>query len=173
MAKRAAGSCLLTEYAKDHGLMPRMRFNSTVVGMARRNSGVPGWLLEIRTSDGNVTREEFDFVAVCTGQFNEPQTISHPGEDAFKAAGGKILHSAQHTDASIVKGEKVVVLGGSKSATDIAVNSVDAGASEVVDCGTVFPGHEIAQSTIIERENFLSWKVCRFECVLPRCSCCL
>lgn len=23
----------------------------------------------------------------------------------------------------------------------------------------VFPGHEIAQSTIIERENFLSWKV--------------
>src|SRR5258705_7593589 len=121
----------LTEYAKDHGLMPRMRFNSTVVGMARRNSGVPGWLLEIRTSDGNVAREEFGFVAVCTGQFSEPQTISQPGEDAFKAAGGKILHSARHTDASIVKGKKVVVLGGSKSATDIAVNSVDAGASEV------------------------------------------
>ncbi len=121
----------LIEYAKDHGLMPRMRFNSTVVGMARRNSGVPGWLLEIRTSDGNVTREEFDFVAACTGQFNEPQTISHPGEDAFKATGGKILHSAQHTDASIVKGKKVVILGGSKSATDIAVNSVNAGASEV------------------------------------------
>src|SRR5258708_7552946 len=66
-----------------------------------------------------------------TGQLNEPQTISHPGEDAFKVAGGKILHSARHTDASIVKGKKVVVLGGSKSATDIAVNSVDAGASEV------------------------------------------
>src|SRR5260370_5672085 len=87
--------------------------------------------MEIRTSDGNATREEFDFVAVCTGQFNEPQTISHPGEDAFKATGGKILHSAQHTDASIVKGKKVVILGGSKSATDIAVNSVNAGASEV------------------------------------------
>jgi cation diffusion facilitator CzcD-associated flavoprotein CzcO len=121
----------LTEYAKDHGLMPQMRFNSTLVGMTRRNSGIPGWLLEIRTSDGNVTREAFDFVAVCTGQFNEPQAISHPGEEAFKAAGGKILHSAHHTDASIVKGKKVVVLGGSKSATDIAVNSVDAGASEV------------------------------------------
>ena len=85
----------LAEYAKDHGLMPRLRFNSTVVGMARRNSGVLGWLLEIRTSDGNVTREEFDFLAVCTGQFNQPQSISHPGEDAFKAAGGKILHSAR------------------------------------------------------------------------------
>src|ERR1700730_14692648 len=29
----------LTEYARDRGLIPRMRFNSTVVGMARRNSG--------------------------------------------------------------------------------------------------------------------------------------
>src|SRR6266403_2982934 len=28
----------LTEYAKDHGLMPRMRSNSTVIGMARLNS---------------------------------------------------------------------------------------------------------------------------------------
>src|SRR4029453_4721644 len=79
----------LTEYAKDYGLMPRMRFNSTVVGMRRRNSGIPGWLLEIQNSDGNVTREEFDFVAVCTGQFNEPQTISHPGEDASKAGAAR------------------------------------------------------------------------------------
>src|SRR3981189_1911643 len=35
----------LTEYARDHGLMPRMRLNSTVVGVSRRNSGIPGWLL--------------------------------------------------------------------------------------------------------------------------------
>jgi len=28
----------LTDYAKDHGLMQRMRLNTTVVGMARRNS---------------------------------------------------------------------------------------------------------------------------------------
>ena len=37
----------LTDYAKDHGLMPRMRFNTTVVGMARRDSGLPGWTLKI------------------------------------------------------------------------------------------------------------------------------
>ena len=88
-------------------------------------------MVEIRNPDGSIAREEFDFVAVCTGQFNEPERISHPGAEAFKAAGGKILHSAEHTDASIVRGKKVVVLGGSKSATDIAVNSVNAGASEV------------------------------------------
>ncbi|MGB8397888.1 flavin-containing monooxygenase [Bradyrhizobium sp.] len=121
----------LTEYADDHGLKQRLRLNSAVAGMTRRNSGLPGWSLEIHNPDGHVSNEEFDFVAVCTGQFNEPQTLSLPGEDDFKAAGGRILHSARHTDASAVKGKKVVVLGGSKSATDIAVNSVDAGASEV------------------------------------------
>ena len=121
----------LTDYAGEHGLMHRMRLNTTVVGMARRNADLPGWTLEIRNPNGGVTHEEFDFVAVCTGQFNEPQVVSHPGEDAFKAAGGRILHSAQHTDSSFVKGKKVVILGGSKSATDIAVNSVNAGASEV------------------------------------------
>src|ERR1700737_846557 len=121
----------LTDYAGGHGLMRRMRLNTTVVGMARRKADLPGWTLEIRNPDGGGTHEEFDFVAVCTGQFNEPQVISHPGEDAFKAAGGRILHSAQHTHSSFVKGKKVVILGGSKSATDIAVNSVNAGASEV------------------------------------------
>jgi cation diffusion facilitator CzcD-associated flavoprotein CzcO len=121
----------LTDYAGDHGLMQRMRLNTAVVGMARRSSGLPGWTLEIRNPDGSVTSEDFDFVAICTGQFNEPQTISHTGEEAFKAAGGRILHSAEHTDPSLVKDKKVVVLGGSKSATDIAVNTVNAGAGEV------------------------------------------
>jgi cation diffusion facilitator CzcD-associated flavoprotein CzcO len=122
----------LTDYAKDHGLMPRMRFNTTVVGMARRDSGLPGWTLKIRNPDSSTAQEDFDFVAVCTGQFNERRTLSISGEDDFKAAGGEILHSAQHTDSMLVKGKKVVVLGGSKSATDIAVNSVNAGASEVM-----------------------------------------
>jgi cation diffusion facilitator CzcD-associated flavoprotein CzcO len=121
----------LADYAKDHGLMQVMRFNTAVVGMERRNAGQPGWTLEIHNPGGEISREEFDFVAISTGQFNEPQTISHPGADAFLAAGAKILHSAQHTDASAVKGNRVVVLGGSKSATDIAVHSVNAGASEV------------------------------------------
>lgn len=121
----------LNEYAEDHGLKQLLRHNTTVIGMTRRGSGQPGWALEIRNPDGHVSHEEFDFVAVCTGQFNERQTLSLPGEEIFRAAGGKILHSAEHTDAALVKGKNVVVLGGSKSATDIAVNSVRAGASSV------------------------------------------
>ena len=52
-------------------------------------------------------------------------------EDAFKAQGGRILHSSEYTDPTMVKGREVVVLGGSKSATDIAVNAVNSGAAEV------------------------------------------
>ena len=36
-------------------------------------------------------------MAVCTGQFSEPQTLSLPGEDAFMAPGGRVLHSSEYT----------------------------------------------------------------------------
>ena len=121
----------LAGYARDHKLDGAMRFNTTVMSMDRRANGKAGWTLALRGGDGASGREDFDFVAVCTGQFNEPQTLSLPGEEAFKAQGGKILHSSQYNDPAIAKGRKVVVLGGSKSATDIAVNAVNSGAAEV------------------------------------------
>jgi dimethylaniline monooxygenase (N-oxide forming) len=120
----------LRDYARDHGLEGAMRFNTKVLGMARRADGKPGWTLELQNGSAS-GREDFDFVAVCTGQFNEPQTLQLAGEDGFKAQGGLVLHSSQYGDPAIAKGRKVVVLGGSKSATDIAVNAVNSGASEV------------------------------------------
>lgn len=124
----------LTDYARDHALVPRIRFNATVIGMTRRQ-GTPGWTLEIRDRASQVSREDFDFVAACTGQFNQRRTIEVPGETEFRAAGGTILHSSEHTDAAPVKGQREVILGGSKSATDIAVS---AGAQQVT---LVYPDH--------------------------------
>src|SRR6266478_6584449 len=125
----------LCDYARSHGLDRLMRFGTSVIAMNRRTGGKPGWTLDLRTPDGKtphgMSREDFDFVAICTGQFSEPQTLSFPGEQAFKAQGGQILHSSNYNDAALAKGRKVVVLGGSKSATDIAVNAVNSGASEV------------------------------------------
>ena len=51
-----------------------MRFNTAVVAMDRRADRKPGWSLELATPNGT-SREDFDFVAICTGQFNEPQTL--------------------------------------------------------------------------------------------------
>jgi cation diffusion facilitator CzcD-associated flavoprotein CzcO len=121
----------LRDYARDHGLDGAIRFNTRVEAMDRRADGRPGWSLALRSTDGATGHEDFDFVAVCTGQFNEPQTLQLAGEDGFKAQGGQILHSSQYGNPDLAKGRKLVVLGGSKSATDIAVNAVNSGASEV------------------------------------------
>ena len=120
----------LADYAKEHGLDRLIRFNTTVAAMSRRADGKPGWILEFTATD-KTSREDFDFVAICTGQFNDPQELKLAGEDAFRAQGGQILHSSNYGDASLAKGRRVVVLGGSKSATDIAVNAVNSGAREV------------------------------------------
>jgi dimethylaniline monooxygenase (N-oxide forming) len=120
----------LTDYARNHGLERLMQFKTEVTAMNRRADSKAGWALELATPNGT-TREDFDFIAICTGQFSEPQTLALPGEDAFRTQGGQILHSSKYGDAALAKGRKVVVLGGSKSGTDIAVNAVNSGASEV------------------------------------------
>jgi cation diffusion facilitator CzcD-associated flavoprotein CzcO len=120
----------LADYARGHGLEKMMRLKTEVAGMSRRADGKPGWTLEL-SGPGGGTKEDFDFIAICTGQFSEPQTLALAGEDAFKVQGGQILHSSKYSDAALARGRKVVVLGGSKSATDIAVNAVNSGASEV------------------------------------------
>jgi cation diffusion facilitator CzcD-associated flavoprotein CzcO len=121
----------LTDYAKDHELTRHLRLGATVVAMRRRADGEKGWTLDIRFADGASATEDFDFVAVCTGQFNDKATIDHPGEESFLAQGGAILHSSQFRDAGSVRGKRVVVLGGSKSATDIAVVAAKSGAASV------------------------------------------
>lgn len=121
----------LADYARDHGVNRLIRFNTEVLQMNRRAVSRPGWRLKLRGPDGGTTQEDFDFVAVCAGQFNNPQIIDHPGKETFEAQGGRILHSSHYNDAAIAKGRKVVVLGGSKSATDIAVNAINSGASDV------------------------------------------
>ncbi|MCA1297810.1 flavin-containing monooxygenase [Stappia indica] len=119
----------LRDYAADNGLMPLIRFSHKVTAMERRPDG--GWRLAVEAEDGTAQAMEFDFVVVASGTFSDKNEVTHPGRDAFEAAGGKVMHSCEYTDASIVRGRKVVVLGFSKSATDVAVNAVREGASEV------------------------------------------
>lgn len=120
----------LADYARDHRLGCLIRFNTSVTAMNRRADGKPGWTLDVMTPEG-ASSENCDFVAICTGQFSDPQTLGLPGEGTFRAQGGEIMHSSSYNDASLAKGRRVVVLGGSKSATDIAVSAVKSGASEV------------------------------------------
>ncbi|MCB1384738.1 MAG: NAD(P)/FAD-dependent oxidoreductase [Nitratireductor sp.] len=120
----------LHSYAAKHKLHRLFQLNTNVRSMERRADGKPGWTLSLEAGSHNWT-EDFDFVVIGSGQFSDKNIITHPGQDAFEAAGGQVMHSCEYTDPSIVKDKRVVVLGGSKSATDIAVNAANNGARSV------------------------------------------
>jgi len=120
----------LHAYAAKHKLARLFQLNTNVVSMDRRQDGLPGWTLELEAA-GNTWTQDFDFVAVCTGQFSDKNILTHPGQDAFTAAGGEVMHSSEYTDPALVRDKNIVVLGGSKSATDIVVNAARNGAKSV------------------------------------------
>ena len=117
----------LDGYARETGIRPLIRLDTNVAGVERRGDGRMGWTLTLET-DGTTSKEDFDFVAVATGQFSDKNIPEFPGADVFASGGGEIVHSSQYTDPAALKGRDVLVLGFSKSATDIAVNAVKAGA---------------------------------------------
>ena len=122
----------LDSYIKKHGLEHKFRLNTEVVGMERANKG--GWLLVTQTSgSSHVEKNHFDFVVIATGTFTNPRFLHHEGQDDFVSAGGLIKHSSEYNglEDCDVRGQHVLVLGGSKSATDIAVNLSTRGAEGV------------------------------------------
>ncbi|SDY90270.1 flavin-containing monooxygenase [Citreimonas salinaria] len=131
----------LHAYADKFRLGRLFRLNTEVMSMDRRADGAPGWTLRLRAGS-HEWDEDFDFVAICTGQFSEKNVLTHPGQEAFVAQGGRVMHSSEYTDPSIAEGKDVVVLGASKSGTDIAVNAARNGARSV---------------TLVYRENV--WRI--------------
>jgi dimethylaniline monooxygenase (N-oxide forming) len=120
----------LSDYADQFGIRPLIRFNTAVTHVTPRADGQPGWDVTTTTQDGPATTQAFDFVAICNGTFSNPNEIHHPGREEFEANGGLVIHSSQYTDPAMIKGKRVLVLGFSKSATDVAVNAVKEGAAE-------------------------------------------
>ena len=121
----------LNDYADKFNLRKMFRFGMKVVKMEPRKHQKPGWILSFANVNKNndscddIQQIEFDFVVVCTGTCSNPKMISHPGQDAFIDAGGIVKHSSEYKDTlkdDSLKGKKVVIIGGAKSATDIAVH---------------------------------------------------
>jgi len=71
----------------------------------------------------------FDYVIVATGHFSVPNIPSFPGMDKFP---GRVLHSHSFRNASHFKDKKVLVVGSSLSAEDIALQCVKYGAKSIV-----------------------------------------
>ncbi len=115
----------LAAYAGHFGVAEHVRLG-TAVRHAAPHGG--GWRVRSASTDGagGERTDRFDFLAVCNGTFSQPHLPDFPGMDAFRQAGGTVLHSTWLCDAAQVRGRRVVVVGGAKSACDAAMAALPA-----------------------------------------------
>jgi dimethylaniline monooxygenase (N-oxide forming) len=120
----------LDAYVEEFDLRHCLRFRTEIVSVAQNDDH--GWSVTLRRAGGVAAEtEHYDAVIVATGQFSRPKKLSLPSEDAFCVAGGIIQHSSEYLDGKQAKGRDVVVVGFSKSATDVAMNALAEGARTV------------------------------------------
>lgn len=115
-------------YASEFNLLGSIKFHAEVVNVTRAENG---WSVRVR-SGGDDGRQElletvldFDFLVDCSGMFSShPNIPDIAGSSVFR---GKALHSSEFADCEQAAGRRVVVVGGGKSAVDVAVAAVKGG----------------------------------------------
>jgi cation diffusion facilitator CzcD-associated flavoprotein CzcO len=127
----------LVAYAKHFGAFDRIRLGSEVTSIEPRTDA-RGWAVRVRERDSAAeTAHDFDFVVICNGVFATPKIPQFPGEEAFRANGGIVLHSSQVRDITPLQGRDVVVVGFGKSALDIAEAALANARSSTIVCRRV------------------------------------
>ncbi|RUT09921.1 hypothetical protein DSM106972_004160 [Dulcicalothrix desertica PCC 7102] len=111
----------LESYANHFGVSERIQFNTEVIGLNAIDDGYKGWVVTLRTSEGNTITQNFNFVVICNGIYHIPNIPQVPGIDTFKESGGTVLHTTQVNSIAQLKDKPVVVVGFGKSACDIAM----------------------------------------------------
>ncbi|KAL4945469.1 hypothetical protein BDV06DRAFT_31526 [Aspergillus oleicola] len=105
-----------------------IEFNTTVTSVEKTDSG--NWRLTLRRPETHLQRqaeagdlwwqEEFDAVIVATGQYNVPYLPKIPGlDEAVKTHPEALEHGNAFRSPAHYAGKRVVVLGGSFSASDV------------------------------------------------------
>jgi cation diffusion facilitator CzcD-associated flavoprotein CzcO len=107
-------------FADAKGLRPRIRFRHAVTALDYDSTSQTTRLTVRNLDTGETSTVDAD--VVVSTQFNTPRVPDFAGRDAF---GGDVLHAnevkAATIDRLVREGRRVVLLGGSKSATDLAL----------------------------------------------------
>ncbi|XP_070549374.1 dimethylaniline monooxygenase [N-oxide-forming] 2-like [Ptychodera flava] len=114
----------IQNYAEHFDLEKQIRFNTNVIDVQRNNDG-KYWKIQIKDKDDKLSNEEFDYVMICTSAYNKAIIPSYPGLENFS---GTKIHANEYREASIFKGKKVIVVGGSTSAGEISCELARSGA---------------------------------------------
>ncbi len=125
----------LEAYVDRFGLRERLRLATEVVH-AEPSPG--GWDVRVRdVASGAEGELAFEHLVVANGIFCDPLVPSFPGEEAFRAAGGRICHATELRELDEARGRHVVVVGYGKSSCDVAEALSDVAASTSVVARTL------------------------------------
>jgi len=108
----------LRSFARAKGIYAMTRLRTTVLAMTPRSGESRGWTLRFQTEGKEACEEEFDFVVVATGMYGTPLVPTVPGMEDFR---GVTMHAEKFHEKTMAAGQKVIVVGGGKSAIDCAV----------------------------------------------------
>ncbi len=109
----------LERYADHFGLREHIWFGSEVV--AARPIPDDRWEVTVRPSHGGAERTlRYAALVVANGHNWYPRKPSYPGLDGYR---GETVHAASYSDAALLRGRKVLVVGGGNTGCDIAVEA--------------------------------------------------
>ncbi|XP_077996718.1 dimethylaniline monooxygenase [N-oxide-forming] 2-like [Glandiceps talaboti] len=106
----------INDYAKHFDLRKYIQFNTTVSKVEKNEDGGKYWKVTVQKDDSS-TEEYFDYVMICTGIFSKKHMPEFPGLETFE---GIKIHANEYRDAMPYRGMKVVVVGSSHTAGEVA-----------------------------------------------------
>lgn len=127
----AAVAAYLARYAAQFGITEasgRLRLRTRVETVRRDRDG---WRVTTRTDDEAARTERVDHVVVASGRFRTPRLPSLPGVGTFTGAGG-VSHTVHYRGPTPFTGQRVLVVGSSISALEIASELAVGGAAQVL-----------------------------------------
>ncbi|KAJ1451375.1 flavin-binding monooxygenase-like subfamily [Pelagophyceae sp. CCMP2097] len=142
----------LDGFANEFGLYHHIQFRSTIRTVTK----------DAQTGKWIVATYAFDAVAVCTGTNHWASLPEFPGQEAFLAAGGEIVHSNDYKQAQVYTGKRVLVVGAGESGSDICKEISDT-ATKVAIAIRDKHGHIIPRTQADGRVTDLNTNRCRYS----------
>ncbi len=113
----------LHRYAQTFGLIPRIRFDTSLEHLSRQDGG---WVVRQAGAD-----ERFDRVVVASGRFHESVIPPVAGLDTFTGSSG-VSSTFDYRGPDPLRGKRVLVAGSAVSALEVAAELAQLGAARVV-----------------------------------------
>jgi trimethylamine monooxygenase len=122
--------------AKKRGVRKQIRFSTPVRFVEYSGKTGKFKVTSENLKDHSTKTENFDYVIVATGHFSVPNVPRFEGVEKFP---GRVMHAHDFRDAQEFSGRRLLVVGASYSAEDIALQCHKYGAQHVTMCWRTKP----------------------------------